>query len=166
MGAGITSPGCCGCGSGGGGTGGGVTISGCYCTNLPTTLTMSSSDTTDDAGEYQNATFTWGAPPSTVGTSLGSMGYYSDSTYVSSPDDQQGTFYYKIECYENTFSLYRIFISLTVLPFSIPYKDGPLYSWNIGSGNSCGADSLSLTSGVAYPEVFTGTYPVVTITGP
>ena len=137
-------PGCCGCsGSGSGGT---TSLGMCFCSSIPTHLTMASADTSCNFDMFQNDTITYQAVPADLaGLGIGANAFLGDHLWV---DPLSGaSFRYLFTCYYNQFLLTRVF---PVSPWGSPFRDAVLYTWFIGSyGNTCSPFDLYL--GQAYP---------------
>ena len=144
--------------------GGVVGITGCFCTSLPTSLAMTSCDTAANFRMFQPCSIVWGPPPGAYAAlNLGARGggncYLSTASF---PDPAAGgaIFQYYLTCTYAQFNLSRVYATH---PSGSPYQDGVLFSWTTGGLNSCGTNSLVLSSGTAYPG--SATTACVTIYG-
>ncbi len=135
------NPGCPCCG------GSTVTISGCPCASIATTLYLTSSEPASNNGIFQNATLVYGAtPPDLILVVI--VGYSFLST-TSFPDAIMGDpFYYFLTCVFGTYILTRVY---PVSPFGSPFRDTIRYSWIPGfPGNNC--SPFDMTNG----QIFRG----------
>jgi hypothetical protein len=132
----------------GGGTGGGIvgTIPFCFCSPIPGTLTMTSSDPGCNYQMFQSCTIQYGPTPTAFEPlNLGANTFLSTQGF---PDPVAGgaLFYYYLTCQYNQFVLTRVY---PVSPYGSPFRDGLLYSWLLGGyGNTC--DPFHLDNGSAF----------------
>lgn len=134
------NPGCCSCGP----PGGTVTIAGCTCTAIPTTLYLRPNDPIWNGGMFKDCTLVWGTvDPGYSKLALGSNAFISTESFV----DQIGqTYQYYFTCTSDKFTITRIYISSI---FGTPYRDSVRYTWPIASaGNTC--SPFYLTTGTVY----------------
>ena len=122
-----------------------VTIPGCNCTAIPTTLHLSSSGPCVPS-DFQACTITWMAtPPEFSGLLLGD--YCFLSTDIFDDPFTGGTFRYALSCDTIFFRLSRIY---EPTDFGPAFHDSPIYTWQISSSsNSC--SPFLLSSGTIYP---------------
>jgi hypothetical protein len=122
-----------------------VTITGCTCTAIPTTLQMSSSGPCV-ASAFQACTLQWGPIPSEF-SSLGLGANCFLSTEVFDDPFTGGTFRYNLNCSSVFFRISRVYEPTDSSP---AYHDSTIYTWQIGAtGNSC--SPFLLASGTIYP---------------
>jgi len=124
-----------------------TTVPNCICSQIPTTLSMISSDPNCNFGMFQSCSIVYGPTPS--GYANLQIGVNSFLSVESFPDAvaNGAEFRYLFSCYLNQFNLSRVYLES---PYGSPYRDGLLYSWLIsGYGNSC--DPFALDYGSAYP---------------
>jgi hypothetical protein len=153
----------CGCCSGGAPVYPIATIPNCFCTEIPQTFSMTSSDHSADFSTFQDATIQWGPTPSWAAPlNLGDHVFLSTASF---PDSVAGgaLFYYHVTCQFNQVALTRIY---QTSPYGSPYRDAMLYSWLAdGPGNSCGVGGAGFAMASGSP--FSGSDPVtVTFLGP
>jgi hypothetical protein len=125
------------------GSGGGVTIVGCPCAPMPTTLNMVSSKPASNNGIFQSATFTYRPIDAWMaGVALSGSQFLSTTTFR---DTVLGAdFYYVLLCYQGAYVLTRIY---QTTPVGSPFRDGIRYTWFVGlPGNTCSPFSLTLGS--------------------
>jgi hypothetical protein len=111
-----------------------IALPGCPCPTTPTSLTMTSLDTTCSHGMFQSASLLYQPTPTSFGSLL-----LPDHVHLSTslyPDlDTGDDFYYLFACEDGFYTLSRIY------PHSIfgsPYRDVVRFTWPIPwSGNSC-----------------------------
>ena len=146
------APGCNCCGSGSGNT-----ITGCPCTGIPSSLTMTTNNPALNNGIFQNCTLTYQTTPTSVLPVV-----YTSSAYLSSllHDSLLGAdFYYLLTCYVGVYVLTRVYPTTI---FGSPYRDTYRYTWvSSYPGNSC--SPFELING----QIFSGgnTTQTVSITG-
>lgn len=143
---------CCGGPPYSGGTG---AMPNCFCTAIPASLAMTSSNPAANFGMFQSCAIAYGPTPAAYANlNLGANSFLSTQSF---PDQlaNGALFQYLLTCTYNEFSLSRVYAQS---PFGSPFRDALLYLWVIGSnGNSCsplvggaGSPSLNLTNGLAF----------------
>jgi hypothetical protein len=141
----------------GGGHGPVVTIPGCPCQAIPTTLTMTSSAPLSNNQILQSATLQWGpTPPGLSPLGIGSSSFLSTTTFTDITTGDQ--FWYNLYCSLGYYVVTRVY---AVSQYGSPYRDVVRYKWLIGfGGNTC--QPFMLING----QIFPGGDPtcVVTIT--
>jgi hypothetical protein len=119
----------------------------CFCTEIPVTLTMTSSDPTCNYRMFQSCMLQYGPTPAQFSSlNLGANVFLSTESF---PDPIAGgaEFFYYLICHFNQISLTRIY---PTSPYGSPYRDGILYTWLLGGyGNTC--SPLHLDNGMAFP---------------
>ena len=107
----------------------------CFCTDIPTVLTMTSADPNCNYRMFQSCSIEWQAtPPAFALLNLGLNGFFSTEGF---PDPILGgaVFYYYFTCQYQVFSLTRVY---PTSPYGTPYRDVNLYTWLLGgAGNTC-----------------------------
>jgi hypothetical protein len=122
-----------------------VTIPGCNCTAIPTTLHMSSSGPCVPS-DFQTCTIQWGPTPAEF-SSLGLGANCFLSTLVFNDPIAGGTFRYNLSCDTVFLRLSRVY---EATDFGPAFHDSTIYTWQIGApGNSC--SPFLLSSGTIYP---------------
>jgi hypothetical protein len=127
--------------------GGSVGVMDCFCTMIPTSLTMTSLNPSCNYGMFQSCEIIYGPTP--AGYADLSIGEYSFLSTAFFPDvvANGAMFQYILTCYYNQFNLSRVYLES---PFGSPYHDGVLWSWVIGAyGSSC--VPFGLFGGTPYP---------------
>ena len=132
--------------SSGGGSGGTTTLFDCFCSPIPTTLTMTSYSATCNYGMFQSGTIQYGpTPASYLDLNIGVNSFLGVESF---PDvtANGAMFRYLLTCLYNQFNLTRVYLES---PYGSPYRDGILYTWLVGGyGNTC--DPFHLDDGLAY----------------
>ncbi len=118
-----------------------VSLYGCPCTEIPTTLHMSVNNPGLNYGIFQNTTLVYGpTPPEYLPLSIGDQSYLSPGSFT----DQVTTdpFRYFFTCYSGNYVISRLYVHSV---HGSPYRDiFYLYSWLIGlTGNTCSPFLLS-----------------------
>jgi hypothetical protein len=125
------------------GSGSGISLFGCACTSIPSTLTVTLSGPCDSI--FNDCTLQYGTTPSAFSAvGLGASCFLSTASFT---DAQTGlTFYYHFRCDRIFMRLSRIFVASS---YSSAFEDSFIYSWSIGqSGNSC--SPFALTNGTIF----------------
>ena len=124
--------------------GGNIRIPSCYCSAIPSILTMSSSNTASDGGMFQNCSLAYGnTPPQYGALSLGNQCFLSTTSFTDSNGE---VFRYAFNCLSATFNLSRVYAQSV---FGSPFQDLVRYSWSLGyPGNTC--TPFLLSSGRVY----------------
>jgi len=127
----------------------------CSCCNVPTVLNMVSASETCNFGMFHSCTIKWQAVPEVYSPlGLGVYAFISDESF-SDPLQGGAEFQYLLVCFLNQFSLTRIYSASIYggdpfVPGSTgPWQDAILYTWFVGTPNTC--HPFSLTLGSAYP---------------
>ena len=123
------------------------TIPGCFCSAIPATLKMSSSDPSCNYRMFQSCTILYGpTPPAFAALNLGANAFLSTQGFPD-PVANGALFHYFLTCLYNQFSLTRVYPDS---PYGSPYRDGILYAWLVGGhGNTC--SPFRLDNGKAFP---------------
>lgn len=118
----------------------GISLAGCPCTSVPTTLTMTSSKPTSNNHIFQNATFVYAPPPSSLATlNLGANCFLSTQQFKDYSTNDQ--FWYYFGCFQGFYIITRVY---AVSTYASPYRDQIRYRWLAGtSGNTCSPFLLS-----------------------
>ena len=113
-----------------------ITIPGCSCATIPTTLYMRSSNHVGNIGMFQDATLAWGPTPAWAAVlALGSSSFLSTTTFTDSTTGDQ--FYYHFSC--STGGAYFLTRVYQTSFYGSPYLDVQRYRWTVGlSGCTCG----------------------------
>lgn len=134
-----------------------VSLPGCPCTDIPTTLHMVSSDHASNFAIFQDATFVRSVPdPAYAALALGAHAWISAESF---PDSSTGDlFQYYFACVSTFYIITRIYKASF---YGTPYMDVVRYRWAIGiSGNAC--SPFGLNNGVR----FVGATPVTVTINP
>ena len=116
----------------------GITLDGCFCNSIPSTLHMNVSGSCDTL--YQQGVLQYGPTPADLlALNLGTSCFLSSEPFV---DAQTGlSFLYHLQCDRIFFRLSRIILSTASAQ---AFEDYFIYSWSIGQpGNSCSPFLLS-----------------------
>lgn len=128
-----------------GGSGGGrVPLSGCSCTTVPTTLTMTPCVPADSFLFLQPCTLTFTTNLSTTlpGTTLSGPGFACTTEFF---DGHGLGFFYAFECSSTQWILSQFYPGIATTP---------LYTWNIAPPNTC--NPFTLTNGIPNALAFAG----------
>ncbi len=118
----------------------------CFCSPIPATLSMTSSNSTCNYGMFQSCSIQYGPTPDEYDDL--NLGIYSFLSAESFPDviGNGAMFRYILTCHSNQFNLSRVYLES---PYGSPFRDGLLYSWLVGGyGNTC--DPIHLDYGLSY----------------
>ena len=128
-------------------TGGGVSIPGCPCMPMPTTLNMVSSKPASNNGIFQSATLQYITVPApylpVVLTPQAIMSTDGAGNVATFNDPVLGAnFAYLLPCYFGAYVLTRVYLTT---PVGSPFRDGIRYTWFVGlPGNTCSPFSLTV----------------------
>lgn len=117
----------------------GISLPGCPCHMVPSTLTMTSSKPTSNNHIFQNASLVYGPPPASLSAlNLGANCFLSTTTFL---DFSTGdSFYYYFSCFLGFYIITRVYETSI---YATPYRDQIRYRWLAGtSGNTCSPFSL------------------------
>ena len=112
----------------------GISLPGCPCSQIPTSLTMTSSKPTSNNQIFQNATIAYQPTPASLAAlKLGSQCYLSTRQFTDTSTNN--LFWYYFGCYQGFYIITRVY---AVSAFGSPYRDQVRYRWLGGTiGNSC-----------------------------
>ena len=118
----------------------GISLPGCPCASIPTTLTMTSSKPTSNNFIFQNATLVYGPPPASLAAlNLGAKCFLSTQQFKDYSTNDQ--FWYYFGCLQGFYIITRVYATSA---YSSPYRDQTRYRWLAGtSGNACSPFLLS-----------------------
>ena len=122
-----------------------ISVPGCPCAYIPTTLNMTSSKPSSNNQIFQNATFNYGPPPAGLAAlNLGTNCYLSTAQFKDFSTNDM--FWYYFSCFQGFYILTRVY---AVSTYSSPYRDQIRYRWLAGTtGNTC--TPFSLTAGAIF----------------
>ena len=118
----------------------GISLPGCPCVLVPTTLSMTSSKPSSNNLIFQNATFVYAAPPPNLAAlNLGGKCFLSTQQFKDYSTNDQ--FWYYFGCYQGLYIITRVYATSL---YASPYRDQIRYRWLAGtSGNTCAPFLLS-----------------------
>lgn len=118
-----------------------VSVPGCPCTTMPTTLTMSVNLPMSNHGIFQNCTIQYYSPVPSQFASLAPGPYAFLSTVSFTDDSLADPFWYYLNCFQGNYVLSRIYVQSF---FGSAFRDSIRYRWIIGfPGNTCSPFLLS-----------------------